>query len=95
MDTQFNGQISEILKWIGIVFMAGFIGYFGRYLSMIIIERLRKKKPEPSHAEPSPIGEIAKETPTGETVATESEKAEQDRLKLEKKRLKAQKKTEK
>ena len=35
-------QPFEILKWIGIVLAAGFIGYFGRYLAVLIIERLRK-----------------------------------------------------
>jgi hypothetical protein len=37
-------QPLEILKWIGIVLAAGFIGYFGRYLAMLIINGLRKKK---------------------------------------------------
>lgn len=36
----------EILKWIGIVLAAGFIGYFGRYLAMLVIDRLRKKRPD-------------------------------------------------
>ena len=35
----------EILKWIGIVLAAGFIGYFGRYLAMLIIEKVHKKEP--------------------------------------------------
>ena len=37
-------QPLEILKWIGIVLAAGFIGYFGRYLAMLIIERIHNKK---------------------------------------------------
>ncbi|MEJ2740290.1 MAG: hypothetical protein P8105_10785 [Dehalococcoidia bacterium] len=41
---QFSEQVIEALKWVGIVFLAGFIGYFGRHLSMILIERLRRKK---------------------------------------------------
>ena len=36
----------ELLKWIGIVLAAGFVGYFGRYLAMLIIDRLHKKKAE-------------------------------------------------
>ena len=36
-------QPVEILKWIGIVLAAGFVGYFGRYLAMVIIDRLRKR----------------------------------------------------
>ncbi len=34
----------EVLKWVGIVLAAGFVGYFGRYLAMLIIDRMRKKK---------------------------------------------------
>ena len=34
----------DILKWIGIVLAAGFIGYFGRYLAVMIIERVHRKK---------------------------------------------------
>ncbi len=37
-------QPLEILKWIGIVLAAGFVGYFGRYLAMMIIERVHRKK---------------------------------------------------
>ena len=39
-------QPLEILKWIGIVLVAGFVGYFGRYLAMLIIDRLHKKEHE-------------------------------------------------
>lgn len=42
MDTAIGGQLGEILKWVGIVFAAGFIGYFGRYLAQRIIARFRK-----------------------------------------------------
>jgi hypothetical protein len=38
----FSDQVIEAFKWVGIVFLAGFIGYFGRYLGIIIIERLRE-----------------------------------------------------
>lgn len=34
----------EILKWVGIVLAAGFIGYFGRYLAMLIIKRVHKRQ---------------------------------------------------
>lgn len=37
-------QSLDILKWIGIVLAAGFVGYFGRYLAMLIIEKARRKK---------------------------------------------------
>ena len=35
----------EILKWVGIVLAAGFIGYFGRYIAMLIIARIHKSPP--------------------------------------------------
>lgn len=35
-----------ILKWTLVVFAAGFVGYFGRYLSKLLIERLRRGKAE-------------------------------------------------
>ena len=37
-------EATEILKWVGLVFAAGFVGYFGRYLSMLILEKIHKKK---------------------------------------------------
>ena len=76
-------QILEILKWIGIVFIAGFIGYFGRYLSMMIIDRIqRKKRAETTSA------------PPGEKIVTVATSSETDiaQQKIEKKRLKAEQK---
>ena len=32
----------EALKWIALVFMAGFVGYFGKYLGIKIIARFAK-----------------------------------------------------
>jgi hypothetical protein len=70
----------EALKWIGIVLAAGFIGYFGRYLAMMIIDKMRKKKLlSPPVPEPSP------ETPPSPEV-----QLEESRLKLEKKKAKAE-----
>jgi len=37
----------KILKWAVIVFVAGFVGYFGRYLSMLLIDKMHKKKKKP------------------------------------------------
>jgi hypothetical protein len=82
---QFSEQVIEALKWVGIVFLAGFIGYFGRHLSMILIERFRRKKAD----RPSEVKTI-QEQPSD--IAADHEK---DRLKLEKKRIKAQKKADK
>jgi hypothetical protein len=86
MEIQTGSQFVEILKWVGIVFAAGFIGYFGRYLSMMIIERIQKKKE-------SKPGSPPEEKQTITTI--ESDTAEKDRLKLEKKRLKLEKKRDK
>ena len=43
---QGDNLVLEVLKWVGIVLAAGFVGYFGRYLAMLIIERMSKKGPE-------------------------------------------------
>jgi hypothetical protein len=34
----------DALKWIGIVLAAGFVGYFGRYAAMRIIERMERRR---------------------------------------------------
>jgi len=78
MDT----QPLEILKWVGLVFAAGFIGYFGRYLSMLIIDRVHKRQ-----AEQATTIQPAKELPL-----TQDSRAEEARLKLEKKKIKLEKK---
>jgi len=78
-------QVTTILKWIGIVFASGFIGYFGRHLSTIIINRLRRDKKEGQPVK-------APHAVNGESNAVELEKA---RLKLEKKRLKMEEKERK
>jgi hypothetical protein len=67
----------DILKWIGIALAAGFIGYFGRYLAMLIIDRVRGKEHET----------VSAERPAGlETVNANG--IEQSRLKIEKKKAK-------
>ncbi len=63
----------EVVKWIGLVLATGFVGYFGRYLAMQIIEKTRKKKSE-TH---SPVTTL--DTVTGKESS----------LKLEKKKVKA------
>ena len=83
MDIQFSPEPLEILKWVGLVFIAGFIGYFGRYLSMMMIDRLRKRKAETTPANTEPHKEPA-------TVG--AAEAEKNKLKLEKKKLKLEKK---
>ena len=82
MNIQLKEQIIEILKWVGVVFAAGFIGYFGRYLSMLIIDRVHRKK-----AETAPVEEDTKKT-----GGSEADESSENKLKLEKKRLKLEKK---
>ena len=75
-------QALDILKWIGIVLAAGFVGYFGRYLAMMIIEKMRKKKAQPP---PTPKPPHAEEVPLSQNTILE-----QSKLKLEKKKAKAE-----
>lgn len=70
----------DVLKWILVALGAGFIGYFGRYLAMILIERARRKRTDTT---------VAVE-PSGETPASPEERLAQTQLKTEKKRVKAE-----
>lgn len=72
-----NEPMIEVLKWAAIVLVAGFIGYFGRYLAMIIIKKLKKEKPEST---------IIVKTESDEEKY--KYKLEKKRLKLEKKKSK-------
>jgi len=71
-------QPLDILKWVGIVLAAGFIGYFGRYLAMLVLERVHQRK-----AQQAPTAEA-----TGGAVAGQVSPVEESRLKLEKKKAK-------
>jgi len=87
MNFEFGGLL-DILKWVGLVLAAGFVGYFGRYLSMLIIGRLRHRKAtlspaEISRGEPPSAARIV----SVETSAAQA-KASKSRLKLEKKTAK-------
>lgn len=80
--------IIGIIKWTLIVFIAGFIGYFGKRLAKVIIDRSRKKEPEAKKI----IHQY--ESPEKYTAQKEKYKAklEKKKLKLEKKKLKGFKK---
>lgn len=80
MEIQGDNQTIEILKWVGIAFAAGFIGYFGRHLARRIIERTRKGRPPPT-----PPAESTKEIPASPDI-----RLEEARLKIEKKKAKAE-----
>ena len=71
-------QPLDILKWIGIVLAAGFVGYFGRYLAMMILDRIRKRKEPQSRSAET----------TGEVATNQVSRLEESRLKLEKKKAK-------
>ena len=67
----------EILKWIGVALAAGFVGYFGRYLAVLILDRVRGKKHETISTERPAEPESGNTTRIGE-----------GRLKIEKKKAK-------
>jgi len=75
----------EVLKWIVIVFIAGFIGYFGKYMSKIIIAKLHKRKLEKLEREKEEEWKNKKY----------EYKIQKKKIKLEKKKMKLEKKKEK
>ena len=76
----------DILKWIGIVLAAGFVGYFGRYLAMLILDRVHSKKQQ---------SRLTPEKPDKERLINSDIKLEEARFKIEKKKAKAQAKRSK
>ena len=69
----------DVLKWVALIFVAGFIGYFGKYLAQFLIGRFHKRT-----VERSPLAR-----PTEDDKEEKSDyKAEKKRLKLEVKRQK-------
>lgn len=92
-----SSQILEIIKWIVIVFIAGFIGYFGKHLSKIIIAffHREKEKGKEKEKEEDPY---SKGTPEDTTAFKDSyenkyeRKLAKERYKLEKERLERERK---
>ncbi|MFC1993084.1 hypothetical protein ACFLV3_04675 [Chloroflexota bacterium] len=80
MEMQEGNLTLEVLKWVGLAFAAGIVGYFGRYLAMLIIERVRKRHPQQT---------ITTE-PAEDRPASQDSTLEASRLKLEKKKAKAE-----
>jgi hypothetical protein len=72
--------VISILKWIGLAFAAGLIGYFGKFLGQRIIARFFKKKESAKSLEPPDQSLLPNKKPD---------------YKLEKKRLKQEKKIKK
>lgn len=79
--------VISILKWIGLAFTAGLIGYFGKFLGQRIIARFSKKKENAKSIEPPAQSSLPNEKP--------DYKLEKKRLKQEKKKIKKQEKTKK
>jgi hypothetical protein len=71
----------NVLRWIAIIFAAGFIGYFGRYLAKLIIEKVHTSKVERSSVV----------QPAEDNIRTSDYKREKKRLKIEMKRQKKRK----
>ena len=75
--------IQQILFWAAVVFIAGFIGYFGKYMSKLILGRIHKKG---LHGPKR--GESGKPVSKNEY----DYKIEKEKIKLEKKRMKMEEK---
>jgi Skp family chaperone for outer membrane proteins len=80
----------EVGKWAAIVFTAGFIGYFGKYLSKIIIQHLHKSGEE---AQPEPV--VSPESEIEKKRLEVEQKKQKYEYKLKKKRLKDEEKRSK
>ena len=81
-------NVISILKWIGLAFAAGLIGYFGKFLGQRIVARYSKNKDKVE----------SKETPPTQSPLPNEKldyKLEKKRLKQEKKRIKKQEKAKK
>ena len=85
--------VIEIIKWILIVFIAGFIGYFGRHLGKILIAKFGKKQKQ-EQAQTIIHKHESAEKYKAEAIKARA-KLEKKKLKLEKKRLKTLKKRKK
>ncbi len=73
--------IQQILFWAAVVFIAGFIGYFGKYLSKLILGKIHKKGPYGSKESAKPMSKREYDY-----------NIEKQKLKMEKKRMKAEEK---
>jgi hypothetical protein len=79
--------VISILKWIGLAFTAGLVGYFGKFLGQRIISHFSEKKENAKRIEPPVQSPLPNEK--------RDYKLEKKRLKQEIKRKKKQEKTKK
>lgn len=78
--------MQDVITWVAGVFLAGFIGFFGKYLGKILIERIHARRLD---------GMVETPSDPNEKKVKEEYDAEKQRLKLEKKRIKLVKKQNK
>lgn len=83
----YQDTVAEILKWAALVFAAGFIGFFGKYLGRLLLDRFRRGKPA-GRQEAAPGAPVAPAPPAPSREGKLSKKAEKNRLKAEKKQAK-------
>jgi hypothetical protein len=82
--------IQQILFWAAVVFAAGFIGYFGRYLSKLILGKIHKKGPHgPKRSE---VSKPVSKKDYDYKLAKEKLKLEKKRMKFEGKKKEAEEK---
>jgi len=96
--------VLEVLKWVVIVLIAGFIGQFGKTMSLKVMDYLNKRKEKKISTESSGINgtnKISAEAPETNKIEKEiippstKELEGKPQLKAEKKLLKAQVKAKK
>jgi hypothetical protein len=84
----------EALKWIALVFMAGFVGYFGKYLGIKVSSRFHKDEGAKAQ-EPDKIQTVALSGQNGDKPPASGKEDEKLRKKQDKERLKQAKKLNK
>ena len=98
MDTLY-----EVLKWILIVLIAGFIGQFGKTMSHHVMEYFKKRRQKGTTTSPAEIpvekgasiGSQETHVEKKEVILPSKDKEEKNQSKAEKKALKAQLKAKK
>lgn len=82
----------EFAKWTSLVFLAGFIGFFGKALGRVILSLFQKKKEEdfPLSEPPSSISSSMKtrDLGTAKTTSMDEQKALKKSLKAQSKFIK-------
>ena len=73
----------EVLAWVGVVFVAGFIGYFGRHLSKMLIARIQRRKIE-QNIQNAQLGSFSTNPPITQQYKVEKKKAKAEEKKLKK-----------